>query len=93
MSSNFIECFGTLEDKRVQGRSTYPLLEILLLCISAIVSGAEGWESIEDFGVAKLSWLRSYLPYEAGIPRHDTIARVMARITPKALRDCFIICR
>lgn len=90
MSSNFVESFGSIEDKRVLGRSIYPLLEILLLCISAILSGAEGWEAAEDFGVAKLAWLRNYLPYAAGIPRHDTVARVIARISPKALRDSFV---
>ncbi|MBB1301510.1 transposase family protein, partial [Pseudoalteromonas sp. SR44-8] len=40
----------------------------------------QGWEDIEDFGHDRLDWLRKYVPLEQGIPRHDTIARVMSRI-------------
>ena len=90
MSVNFISCFSKLDDTRVQGRTFYPLIEILFLCICGILSVAEGWEAIEDFGIAKLDWLRQYLAYANGIPRHDTIARVIARISPKALQSCFV---
>jgi predicted transposase YbfD/YdcC len=90
MSNGLIEYFGDLPDPRVRGRTDYPLIEIVFLCISAIVSGFDGWEAIEDFGHAKLDWLRKYLPYENGIPRHDTVARVMSCLSPKALQSCFV---
>jgi predicted transposase YbfD/YdcC len=90
MSANLLEHFGSLPDPRVQGRTDYPLLEIIFLCISAIISGFDGWEAIEDFGVGKLTWLRKFLPYEQGIPRHDTIARVMSCLCPHALQACFV---
>jgi predicted transposase YbfD/YdcC len=88
--SNFVTHFSHLEDKRVQGRTDYPLLELLFLCICAILSGSDGWEDIEDWGIAKLVWLRKYLAYENGIPCHDTIARVISRISPVALQKGFI---
>jgi len=90
MSSGLIEHFGDLPDPRVRGRTDYPLIEIVFLSISAIISGFDGWEAIEDFGHGKLSWLRKFLPYENGIPRHDTIARVMSCLSPKALQSCFV---
>lgn len=90
MSNGLIEYFGDLPDPRVRGRTDYPLIEIVFLCISAIVSGFDGWEAIEDFGHAKLDWLRKFLPYESGIPRHDTVARVMSCLSPKALQSCFV---
>ncbi|MDF1758477.1 MAG: ISAs1 family transposase, partial [Legionellaceae bacterium] len=45
---------------------------------------------IEDFGHCKLDWLRKFLPYENGIPRHDTVARLMACLSPKSLQSCFV---
>jgi predicted transposase YbfD/YdcC len=90
MSNGLVEYFGDLPDPRVRGRTDYPLIEIVFLCISAIVSGFDGWEAIEDFGQGKLDWLRKFLPYEHGIPRHDTVARVMSCLSPKALQSCFV---
>ncbi|CZJ92151.1 Transposase [Legionella pneumophila] len=72
MSSSLIEHFDELPDPRVRGRTDYPLIEIVFLCISAIISGFDGWEAIEDFGLGKLEWLRKFLPYENGIPRLST---------------------
>lgn len=90
MSNGLVEYFGDLPDPRVRGRTDYPLIEIVFLCISAIVSGFDGWEAIEDFGHGKLDWLKKFLPYENGIPRHDTVARVMSCLSPKALQSCFV---
>ncbi|MBA3814606.1 MAG: transposase family protein [Alphaproteobacteria bacterium] len=42
--------------------------EILLLTLCAVLCGAEGWQDIEDFGKAKLSFLRQYFEYTQGIP-------------------------
>ncbi len=90
MSCSLIDHFADLPDPRVRGRTDYPLIEIVFLCISAAISGFDGWEAIEDFGHAKLGWLRKYLPYENGIPRHDTVARVMSCLSPKALQSSFV---
>lgn len=38
----------------------HKLTDILLLTICAVIAGAEGWEEIEDFGHARLLWLREY---------------------------------
>ena len=43
---------------RVQGRTTYPLAEVLFLVISAVLSGTATWEEIQNFGEQKLEWLR-----------------------------------
>jgi len=56
---------------------------------SAVISGSEGWEDIEQFGHIKLDWLRRYRDFEAGIPRHDTIARVMCRLKPDEIEKAF----
>ena len=87
---SFLEDFATVPEPRVARSRKYDLLEILLLCLSAGVSGYEDWEGIVDFGNAKLTWLRTYLPYSAGIPSHDTVNRVMGLIDARAFEKCFI---
>lgn len=63
---------------------------MLFLTVSAVISGIEGWEEIEDFGHEKIEWLRKYLPYENEIPSHDTISRVLSTINQRAFEQCFM---
>ena len=64
--------------------------QILLLTICAVISGAEGWEDIEDFGETHPDFLKQYGDFENGIPVHDTIARVVSCISPAKFHECFI---
>jgi len=84
------EAFSTLEYPRVERHKCHKLLDIIVLTICAVISGAEGWEAIEQFGKNKQDWLRKWIDLENGIPSHDCIARVIARISPSAMTDCFI---
>lgn len=90
MSQSFIEHFSIIEDPRIERCKKHQLMDILFLSLCAVLSGAEGWEDIEDFGTAKLDWLRKYLPFTHGIPKHDTIARVLSRLNPAHIQQCFI---
>jgi len=87
--STFLNHFDSINDPRIERCKRHELLDILLLAICAVMSGAEGWEDIEDFGRVKLDWLRQYRPFEAGIPKHDTIARVMCRLKPAEIEQAF----
>jgi hypothetical protein len=53
------------------------------------MSGSEGWVDIENFGHIKLDWLRKYRPFKAGIPHHDTTARVICRLKPDEIEQAF----
>lgn len=90
MGSSIIEHFSTLEDPRVERNKKHKLIDIIVLVISAVVSGAEGWEGIEEFGHNKLDWLRQYIPLENGIPSHDCIGRVISRISFRGFQECFV---
>ena len=70
-------------EPRQQSKIDYPLDEILLLTISAVVSGCSEWQEIVDFGEDKLSWLRKYRPFSNSIPSHDTLNRVVSLIDPE----------
>lgn len=89
MSLSLVECFLPLEDPRVERHKRHKLLDIIILTICAVISGAEGWEAIERFGEAKIDWLRKWIDLENGIPSHDCIARVMARLEPAKVTECF----
>jgi predicted transposase YbfD/YdcC len=90
MNNELLNHFSTLPDPRIERTKRYPLNEIILLVISATISGFEGWKQIKDFGEIKLAWLRKFLPYENGIPVDDTIARVMRKLDTKAFQSCFV---
>ena len=51
MAGSFLQHFEAIEDPRIDRCKRHELLNIILLTISAVLSRAEGWEQIEDFGV------------------------------------------
>ncbi|MSR15631.1 MAG: ISAs1 family transposase [Gammaproteobacteria bacterium] len=81
--------FSTLEDPRIECGKEHQLLDIVVLAICAVVSGAEGWEAIELFGQTRLAWSRRYVPPVNGIPVHDTLARLLSRISARGFEQCF----
>ena len=90
MCLDLISHFSVVKEPRSEKNKLYPLEEILLLCVCAVVSGAEGWKDIAAFGRIKLDWLREFLPYVYGIPSDDCIGWVMARLSPRAFQECFV---
>ena len=52
--------------------------------------GADGWEDIEEYGKAQAEWLAQVLDLPHGIPGHDTFRRVLSRLDPEELTECFI---
>lgn len=90
MALSLQEAFSLVEDPRVERHKRHMLIDIIILSICAVISGADGWEAIEQFGKNKQDWLRKWIDLENGIPSHDCIARVIARITATEMTDCFI---
>ena len=87
--ADFITHFSIIPDPRIEQCKKHKLLDILFLTVSAVLSGAHGWEDIEEFAHAKHDWLKRFIELPNGIPRHDTIARVMGRLDPNILQQCF----
>ncbi len=51
---SFIDHFETLEDTRSHINQKHELLDVIFLTVVAILSGAEGWKDIKQFGDNKL---------------------------------------
>ena len=81
--------FEEIEDPRSEKNTQHLLIDIFMLTICAIICGAEGWEDIETFGKAREAWLRQFLLLPYGIPGHDTIRRLFARVNPHEIQHCF----
>jgi hypothetical protein len=89
IESPLIDSFAEIEDSRWARNTLYPIEEILLLAVCGAISGADDFVALKEFGESKLNWLRGFLPYERGIPSHDTIGRVFGQIKPSDFERCF----
>jgi len=87
---NPLKYFAELRDPRVERNREHLLEEVLLIAIAAVLSGAESWNDIADYGKAKLLWLKTFLALPAGIPSHDTFNRVFAALDPEELEKGFV---
>lgn len=46
--------FGQLSDPRLNRKKQHLLIDIVILSVLAVLSGAESWDSIELFGKTKI---------------------------------------
>ncbi len=88
-SSSLLDHFSALEDPREPWRVIYPLPEILLLVLSATLSGMEDFVEIKLWGEQRLDFLRRLLAYDRGIPSHDTLNDMMNALDPVLFKACF----
>ena len=87
---DFLTHFEGIEDPRQKAKVTYPLDEIFLLVMCAVISGADGWTSIALYGEKKLELLRRFLPFNDGTPSHDQLGILFSRLDMEAFQRCFI---
>lgn len=87
---DFLTHFECVEDPRQEAKVTYPLDEVLLLVLCAVISGADGWTSIALYGEKKLEFLRRFLPFKDGTPSHDQLGILFSRLNMEAFQRCLI---
>jgi predicted transposase YbfD/YdcC len=81
--------FAALPDPRIERTRLHGLMDIIVIAICAVICGAEGWEDIACYGVAKQDWFKTFLALPNGIPSHDTFRRVFCLLDPSAFLQCF----
>jgi predicted transposase YbfD/YdcC len=86
----FLCHFNDLTDGRQPGKVVYPLHEVLLLALLAVLAGAETFTDIARFGEKKLPLLRRFRPFKDGTPPHDRIGEIFAALDAEQFRRCFV---
>lgn len=86
----FLDYFKALRDPRQLIKVVYPLDEILLLSLLAVLAGAETFTGIAQFGKDKLDLLRRLRPFANGAPDHDRLGEVFAALDAEQFQNCFV---
>jgi predicted transposase YbfD/YdcC len=86
----FLDYFKDLPDPRQRGKVIYPLDEVLLLCLLAVLAGSEAITDIARFGEKKLDLLRRFRPFRDGTPAHDHLGDILATLDAEKFQQCFV---
>ncbi|HAT2164804.1 ISAs1 family transposase [Shewanella algae] len=74
-----------ITDPRKDINLKHNLVDVVFLTLSAILSGATGWKSIQEFGEEQLDWLRLYRKFENGIPKRHCISNIIKALDSELL--------
>jgi hypothetical protein len=69
---------------------TYPLDEVLLLCLFAVFARAETCVDIARFGAEKLCIMRRFRPFRDGTPSYDHLGDIFATLDGEQFQRCFV---
>src|SRR6266436_6284541 len=86
----FLDYFKGLPDPRQRGKVIYPLDEVLLFCLLAVLGGAETFVDIALFGEKKIGLLRRFRPFRDGTPSHDHLGDIFATLDAVQFQRCFV---
>src|ERR1700722_11653028 len=86
----FMDYFRDMRDARQRGKVVYPLDEVLLLCLLAVLAGAETFVDIARFGDKKIEFLRRFRPFCDGTPSHDHLGDIFATLDAEHFQHCFV---
>lgn len=78
-----------IEDTLRQRSVMYPLHEVLIIMLLAVICGATSYAKVEMFGISKKEWLSSFLKLEYGIPDACTFRNVIKEIDTEKLHTLF----
>ncbi|MDR2738946.1 MAG: ISAs1 family transposase, partial [Treponema sp.] len=82
--------FKDIKDPRVERNKAYPLIEVIVITLPAVMAFAEGREGIEKYGKAREGRLKKFLPLQHGIPQYAVCRRVCTRLKSEAAVACFM---
>lgn len=86
----FLSYFKDMPDCRQAAKVKYPLSEVLLLCLLAVIAGAETITDIARFGEKKLVLLRRFGLFRDGTPTHDHLGDILATLDAEQFQRCFV---
>ncbi|QJR79700.1 ISAs1 family transposase [Alteromonas pelagimontana] len=74
-----------ITDHRNDINKKHDLIDVIFLTLAAVLSGADGWKSIQQFGDLQLEWLRQHRGFANGIPRRHCIATIIKALDTQVL--------
>lgn len=81
--------FEELTDPRTR-EVTYPLINVVLIAVCAVICGADDFVAIARFGNTKRDWFSRFLDLSNGIPSHDRFNAIFKRIKPAEFEKCLL---
>lgn len=76
-------------DPRMSGKVMHKAGTIMLIALMGVFAGAQTWNQVANYGKAKISLIKQYLPDVEGVPEHDTIRRFFMIIDSRKLEDVY----
>ena len=89
MSECLEEHFAELNDPR-RGEVTYPLVNIVVIALCAVISGADDFVAIARWANLKKDWLAKFLDLSKGIPSHDRFNAILGALKPPEFERCLL---
>jgi predicted transposase YbfD/YdcC len=89
VSARIEEHFSELTDPR-RREVTYPLVNIVVMALCAVLSGADDFVSIAHWAETKKGWLARFLDLSAGVPSHDRFNAVLGALKPAEFEKCLL---
>ncbi|CBJ81263.1 hypothetical protein XBJ1_2137 [Xenorhabdus bovienii SS-2004] len=74
---NFIR---KIDDPRSDINKKHELMDVIFLAFSAVLCGASGWKSIQEFGELQIEWLKECLK-----PCMWSVLMMLNRVLPSAI--------
>ena len=88
-TAGIAEHFQELTDPR-RRKVTYPLINVVVMALCAVISGADDFVSIANWANMKKDWLAKFLDMSAGVPSHDRFNAILAAIKPGEFEKCLL---
>lgn len=86
---SILSSFQDLKDPRSHINRRHVFGDLLVICIMAVIAGADGPQAIGVWADNNQAWLKKHLQLPNGIPSHDTLGRLLAALKPVAFQSCF----
>lgn len=86
---SILQEFSSLDDPRSTINRYHLLGDLIVICIMAVIAGADGPLAIGTWAENNEKWLKERLELPHGVPSHDTIGRLLAALSPTAFQSCF----
>jgi len=88
-SARIQDHFTELTDPR-RREVVYPLINVVVIAVCAVISGADDFVAIAEFGKKKREWLARFLDLKEGIPSHDRFNAIFAALKPAEFEKCLL---